>query len=135
MDHSLFSLHFFFESAASYINAAGGLILVFAVVAAFTNTIHLFMCQSFGKYDSKPLLGHGTLSLNQIRLNLGTTIIFSLELLVAADVIDTLTKPAADYNIECLYKLALVVAIRSTLAYFLGLEVDELENKLENKHK
>jgi hypothetical protein len=43
---------------------------------------------------------HSTNKLDKIRLTLGSIITFSLELLVAADVIDTLTKPAHAYKVN-----------------------------------
>jgi len=55
------------------------------------------------------------------------------ELLVSADVIDTLTKPASSYTQESLIKIAFVVAIRTVLSYFLGKELEELEKKVETR--
>jgi hypothetical protein len=49
------------------------------------------------------------------------------ELLISADVIETLTQPATAYTQESLIKIAFVVAIRTVLAYFLGKELEELE--------
>jgi len=74
-------------------------------------------------------------SLDQIKFDLGQTITFALELLVAADVIDTLTKSAHSYHIETLYKILLIVVIRTTLAYFLGKEMGDLEHKLHKPSK
>ena len=52
---------------------------------------------------------------------------------MAADVIDTLTKPAHEYTIESLYKIGLVVVIRTVLSYFLEKEVEGLEARLKNQ--
>jgi uncharacterized membrane protein len=58
-----------------------------------------------------------------------------LELLVAADVIDTLTKPVHLYKLETLYKIGIVVLIRTALSYFLNKEIEELEHKIHRgKH-
>lgn len=81
------------------------------------------------------------------------------ELLVAADVIETLCKPSAEYTLESLYKvydwliislnntkfrifrsmnvlllfvyqIGLVVVIRTVLSYFLEIEIEGIEHKL-----
>mmetsp|Transcript_17985 Transcript_17985/g.49935 ORF Transcript_17985/g.49935 Transcript_17985/m.49935 type:complete len:107 (-) Transcript_17985:1165-1485(-) len=52
---------------------------------------------------------------------------FSLLLLVAADVLETLLKPGHEYAIqELCYKIAWIGGIRTTLAYFLGKETEEI---------
>lgn len=71
-------------------------------------------------------------SLDSIRLSLGSIISFALELLVAADIIDTLTKPVHEYNLITLFKVAIVVIIRTVLSYFLDHELDELEKKVHH---
>lgn len=115
--------HELFEAAATAINFVGGLVLLVAAVIAIINTAHLTLL-SLGDRKGKILIGKGEASLDSIRLSLGSMITYSLELLVAADVIDTLTKPAHEYKIESLYKIGLVVVIRTTLAYFLGKEIE-----------
>ena len=105
-----------FDKAAVGINIAGGALLVVACISAIGNMLHL-------RFSNKG-------SLDQIKFDLGQAITFALELLVAADVIDTLTKSAHSYHIETLYKILLIVVIRTTLAFFLGKEMGELEHKL-----
>ena len=95
--------------------------MVVACLSAIGNMLHL-------KLSNKG-------SLDQIKFELGQAITFALELLVAADVIDTLTKSAHSYHIETLYKILLIVVIRTTLAYFLGKEMNELEHKLHKQAK
>ncbi len=109
-----------FGYSGSIINCAGGLILVLGCFAALINVARI-------------KLGQGIVSLDEVRLDLGQNIIFALEVLVAADVIDTLTKSAHSYAIEHLYKIALIVMIRTVLAYFLDKELVELTEKLEKK--
>jgi uncharacterized membrane protein len=111
------SPHDFFEIAADVINSTGGLLLVLSCLSAIVNTVHLWFNKG---RDVKLLIGDGKSSLDSIRLSLGEMITFALELLVAADVIDTLTKPAHDFKMESLYKIAIIVIIRTTLSYFLG---------------
>ena len=47
----------------------------------------------------------------------------------------TLLNTVHEYTMESLYKIALVVVIRTTLAYFLGLELEELEKKIKGHGK
>lgn len=109
-----------FEHSGSVINCAGGIILVLSCFSALINVVRI-------------KTGRGIVTLDEVRLELGESIIFALEVLVAADVIDTLTKSAHSYAIEHLYKIALIVLIRTVLAYFLDKELDGLAEKLEKK--
>ena len=70
-------------------------------------------------------------SLTTIRWSLCSMILVSLNFLVAVDVIETLIKPASEYHLEDLYKLAIVAGVRTLLAYFLGKETEELEHEIE----
>jgi uncharacterized membrane protein len=112
-----------FELSANAINMAGGSMLVVACLVAIADAVQL-------KLKLKK-----SVSLDSIKLELGQAITFALELLVAADVIETLTKSAHSYHIETLYKIMAIVVIRTTLAYFLGKEVVELEHKLAKQAK
>ena len=127
----------FFEQSANVINATGGLVLVFASMMAILNTLHLTVNTARGRKSgaNKLLIGSQESSIAGIRLHLGTMVIFSLELLVAADVIDTLTKSVHEYRLETLYKITIVVAVRTVLSYFLGKELEELEHKLTLQDK
>jgi len=66
------------------------------------------------------------LTLDRIKLELAQMVGFSLLLLVAVDVLETLAKPGHEYEMEELYKMGLIGAIRTTLAYFLGKEMEEI---------
>ncbi len=112
-----------FEQSAEVINLFGGLILLYASMKAIGDTL-ILMLQKLTKNQS--ILGSPR-SLNRIRLHLGRLITYSLELLVAADVIETLTKSVDNYKIETLYKIGLVAIIRTALSYFLGIEIKEIE--------
>ena len=70
--------------------------------------------------------------LNGIKLEVGKAIQFVLLLLISADVIETLVKPAGGLTLESLYKLGLVAVIRTALSYFLGKEVEEIEHALKH---
>jgi len=61
-------------------------------------------------------------STRQIRLQFGTSVVLGLELMVGADIIGSLIKP--DYY--SLGLLAVIVAIRTVLSFFLNRELEEL---------
>ena len=61
-------------------------------------------------------------------------ILVALNFLVAVDIIETLIKPAHSYEMTDLFKLALIAAVRTILAYFLAKETEELEHELLKHH-
>ena len=113
-----FSDHF--EKSAEVVNAVGGGMLLIACLVAISETLAMTINHARGRHSPTLIFGQGVASLDVIRLNLGKMLAFSLEMLVAADIIDTLTKPAHAYKIESLHKIGLVVLIRTVLSYFLG---------------
>ena len=118
-----------FELSAEVINSVGGVILVGVTLISILHTLQYFINELIGsaeKPSPKFWLGKGVCTLDNIRLRLGSGITFALELLVAADVIDTLTKPVHLYKLETLYKIGIVVLIRTALSYFLNKEIEEL---------
>ena len=148
MIHVLESL---FELSAEVINAVGGLVLLMSTLTAILHSLQSFLYDNcndnvlsnsfvkkllkFEDNHSPPKFwfGKGTCTIDNIRLRLGSGITFALELLVAADVIDTLTKPVNLYQMETLQKIAVVVAIRTALSYFLNKEIEELEHKVSKE--
>lgn len=60
-----------------------------------------------------------------IRVNLGTYILLGLEILIAADIIDTIAKPQL---IE-IARLMGIVIIRASTSYFLNKEIAEMEDR------
>lgn len=70
-----------------------------------------------------------------VRYKLGSGILFGLELMVGADIIETILNPSY-YDIGL---LGLLIIIRSFLSYFLNKEIKELAlyqgDKVENGHK
>lgn len=58
------------------------------------------------------------------RLDLGGYILMGLEIMIIADILETLVHPSIDYFI----KLFVIVVIRTTLAYFLNKEIEHLEH-------
>jgi len=136
-----------FEISAELINAVGGLILLSVTLMSIVHTLQYFiydnilsnsLIQKIVNYKEennapKLWIGKGKCTIDNIRLRLGSGITFALELLVAADVIDTLTKPAHLYQMETLQKILLVVVIRTALSYFLNKEIEELQHKVSKE--
>lgn len=123
----------FFERAAFGVNLAGGVLLLGATLVAMVEISVLVLSAILNRPVLRVFPIPHVTSLDGVRYNLGKIVIFGLELLVSADVIDTLTKPAHAYEIESLYKIGLVVLIRTILSYFLGKEVEELSKRVEEK--
>jgi len=126
-----------FELALSFINYLGSWILLFAVGVALLN-FGLLVVQYFTGLRlpltlaiTQPGVRH--LTLDRIKLELGRIVAFSLLLLVAADVLETLLKPMHELSMQDLYKMALVGAIRTTLAYFLGKELEEVLHHISHE--
>lgn len=65
---------------------------------------------------------------NEIRAVLGTYILFGLEFMIAGDIIHTFVKPSK----EDLIVLATIVGIRTVISYFLGREVDQVQEHDKN---
>ena len=61
-----------------------------------------------------------------IKNELGAYVLFSLEILIAADIVESIIKP----TFEDIGKLAALVVIRTVISYFLGKEIDqEIESR------
>jgi uncharacterized membrane protein len=119
-----------FETALHTMNYIGSWILLFGVGVALLNfgilVIQYFTGLKFRIMFALTQPNAKHLTLDHIKLELGRIVSFSLLLLVAADVLETLLKPMHDLSMEDLYKMALVGGIRTTLAYFLGKELEEI---------
>ena len=59
--------------------------------------------------------------LQDTKNSLGGYILLSLEILIVADIIDTIVKP----TLEDIVRLAAIVAIRTVISYFLNKEIRE----------
>ena len=69
-----------------------------------------------------PTLKNKKVSLEELlRIELGQKIVFGLEFLVAGDILITLKDP----DVSELYRLGLLVVIRTLLSFFVGREVKE----------
>ena len=72
----------------------------------------------------------GFWTMQNIRVELGSYLLLGLELMIVGDIIHTILKP--DW-FELIY-LIIIVLIRTTIAYFLGKEVEAIE-KVQQQHK
>lgn len=61
--------------------------------------------------------------INQIKNFFGSYILFSLEVLIAADIIKTIMKP----SLNDVLILGLIVVIRTVISYFLGKEIEHTQ--------
>ncbi|WP_086314540.1 hypothetical protein A5821_002118 [Enterococcus sp. 7F3_DIV0205] len=70
---------------------------------------------------------------NFIKSFLGSYILLSLEILIAADIIESIIKP----TFQDILKLAILVVIRTVISYFLHKEIEDAlkdkENEIEEK--
>jgi uncharacterized membrane protein len=64
-----------------------------------------------------------------IKNDLGAYVLFSLEVLIAADIVESIIKP----TFEDIGKLAALVVIRTVISYFLGKEIDQKQKRIDKK--
>lgn len=67
--------------------------------------------------------GRGSLPLEKIRYDFGRHLLLGLEFLIAADIMRTI----ADPGLEEVVILAIIVAIRTVISYFLTLEIERVD--------
>ena len=126
----------YFEPALEMMNQIIGWMLIYAAAVALVNTAILVLQYLSGRKFrmffavTQP---RENVSLDRIKLESGRIIAYALLLLVGADVLETLMKPMHDVTMEDLYKMALVSAIRTALAYFLGKEIEEIMHHLAHE--
>ena len=116
-------------SAAGIMLCVGVCLTVFNSFLFFVNKLagsRFSMLMDFWPRDPHPV------QLTRVKLQLGYTASVALQLLVVADVLDTLVKPALAFSPVELCKLGGIVAIRTVLAFFLNAEVREAEEELES---
>lgn len=98
------------------IKIAGGFIIIFGMVES---TYHFFkkLARKLHKYNVREL--------DEIRLEFGRYILLGLEFFIAADVFQTIFLPSWNE----LGQLAVIVAIRTVLSYFLNYEFKLIEKR------
>lgn len=84
-----------------------------------------FFRYQFRDRDSKT----GLLRVIRGKNALGTYVLLSLEILIAADIIDSIAKPTW----EDIIRLGAIVAIRTVISYFLNKEIQEGNELLERE--
>ncbi len=91
-----------------------GAVIAFAAIQAFVYTI-LAVSRKGGSFSDK----------EQIRLNLGKWLALALEFLLAADILQTAVAPTwTDIG-----KVGAIIALRTTLNYFLEREIEQAEKR------
>ncbi|MDL2219844.1 DUF1622 domain-containing protein [Ruminococcaceae bacterium OttesenSCG-928-O06] len=65
--------------------------------------------------------------LQHTKIELGGFVLLGLEILIVADIIETIVNP----SFEDILRLAAIVAIRTVISYFLGREVDGVNTSME----
>ena len=122
-----------FSAGLEAINRFAGMVILFAGASTAFNVGILALSYAGGRPLQMWLAltqRRQAVSLDRIKLECGRLVAFSLLLLVAADVIETLVHPLHDVSLETLYKMAIVGVLRTGLAYFLGKEVEEITHHL-----
>ena len=106
-----------------YLSLIGAFILIFGALYGIVLAIVSILRHKKG----------GLPSFHHLRIEMGNIIALGLELLVATDVLETLTKETHEFSFELLGKIGAVAAFRTALAFFLAREVSELEHEEKEK--
>lgn len=102
------------------LNTISVLILVLGVIKAIIRFINVeFSLKDNADRDEVELR-----SINIIKRNLGAYVLLSLEVLIAADIIESILNP----TIEDILMLGAVVIIRTVISFFLGKEIEAVES-------
>lgn len=102
---------------AEWIEVLGVIILIYGFAKFFIQ----YLIEEFVKNKLNPPIS----VLQQIRCKIGIYILLSLDFLIAADIINSIT----DLSQEQLIKLSIMILIRTTIGFFLGREIEELKDK------
>lgn len=94
---------------------AGGIVIVWGGIRT---VYYFFLPNTYSLFKQK------VVSLEELlRIELGQKMVFGLEFLVAGDILITLKDP----DVQELYRLGLLVLIRTVLSFFVGREVKQLD--------
>jgi uncharacterized membrane protein len=104
-----------------YIEMAISIISVAVVIYGVLLSLIAFIKTEFSRVKGK----YSILRVRIIRADLGTYLLLSLELLIAADVIKTILEP----GIQELIILAGIVFLRTILSFFLNKEIQEIDKE------
>jgi len=117
------------------ISVLGALVLIIGCVVAFLNVTLLALKALPMTAPAAMAVGDPSRSvtLNLVRSQLGHIIVFTLEILVAADVIETLAVPVHVQSFATLGKIAIIVAVRTCLSFFLEKELEAVDEELRHE--
>jgi len=104
----------YIEAVISVISCA---IVVYGAIISFIAIIKTEFCRFKGTYD--------IIQLRVIRADLGTYLLLGLELLIAADILQTILEPST----QELLILGGIVLLRTVLSYFLNKEIEEIDDE------
>jgi len=107
----------FFTQIAIIIDIIGLLIIIWGFILAFID----FIKKEFTKFNKKESIIDSQI----IRCKLGTYLLLGLEFMIASDVINSVINRTLD---ELKFLIGIVL-IRTVIAYFLGKEIESLEQK------
>ena len=110
----------FFEVIAMILNVISILVISWGVLLAMVSFIKPIVTRN----DFSEIIGVNT----NIKNNLGSYILLGLEILICADIIQTILNP----NFNDILMLASIVVIRTVISFFLQREIEASE-KLEKK--
>ena len=105
--------------AALFVGTLVGAVGVTIIFIGCIRGLYLFVCRVFRK----------DILISDIRIDLGHYLALGLEFLVAKDIIETIVEPTW----EDLGKLAVIIALRTFLTIFLGHEIKEVREELEEE--
>jgi len=105
------------EQAAAWINISGVLILIYGFVKFFVK----FLAIEFVKYRLKSPIS----ILQNLRREIGIYILLALDFLIASDIIVSIT----DLSQEQLIRFGVLILIRITIGYFLGIEIQQIKKE------
>ena len=133
--HGVFEIvHHMTHFGVKAVSALGTLILLAGVLIAAFNIAVSRINAGFGTKVALIKTGfhfkHSIASFYFIRKQLGEITALGLEVLVVADVLETLTKEAGSYSWDDLGKLIVISLVRTLLAFMLGRELNEIDEKM-----
>ena len=111
-------IHMVMEWFAIAIDLTGSPIMIWAFIAAIVSVAR----GSFSAHDAKSRIRN----LQLARCDLGMKLVFALELMIVSDLLQTIVSRSVD---DLIFLGGLVV-IRTTIAYFLGKEIQEVHAEL-----
>jgi uncharacterized membrane protein len=132
----------FLHSSTRLITAGGGVVLTVGFALAVINMLVVCFNSITGKelpllldmsYSSAKATSKKEATFGRVRLQLGELTALGLEILVVADVMESLCLTPEAFNWSTLGKMASIAVFRTALAVALGREVSEIGEKIEEE--